>query len=113
MDALFLELLNRSLAASWLVLAVLILRPLTKKAPKNLRCLLWGLAALRLLLPARLKSPWSLIPAAAPITVAPGATSPWRFTPWICVPARGSGPNGPSRTKTPLRWSCGSMTTAR
>lgn len=73
MDALFLELLNRSLAASWLVLAVLLLRPLTKKAPKNLRCLLWGLAALRLLLPARLKSPWSLIPAAAPIAVAPGA----------------------------------------
>ncbi len=73
MDALFLELLNRSLAASWLILAVLILRPLTKKAPKNLRCLLWGLAALRLLLPARLKSPWSLIPSAAPLTVAVGA----------------------------------------
>ena len=73
MDALFLELLNRSLAASWLVLIVLVLRPLLKKAPKNLRCLLWGLAALRLLLPARLKSPLSLIPAAAPISVAPGA----------------------------------------
>ena len=73
MDALFLELLNRSLAASWLVLAVLILRPLLKRAPKNLRCLLWGLAALRLLLPARLKSPWSLLPSASPITLAPGA----------------------------------------
>lgn len=73
MDALFLELINRSLAASWLILAVLVLRPLTKKAPKNLRCLLWGLAALRLLLPARLKSPWSLLPSAAPITLAPGA----------------------------------------
>ena len=72
MDALFLEFLNRSLAASWLLLAVLLLRPLLKKAPKNLRCLLWGLAALRLLLPARLKSPLSLIPAAAPISVAPG-----------------------------------------
>ncbi len=73
MDAVFLELLNRSLAASWLVLAVLLLRPLTRKAPKNLRCLLWALAALRLLLPARLKSPLSLLPSAAPITVAPGA----------------------------------------
>lgn len=72
MDAVFLELLNRSLAASWLVLAVLLLRPLTQKAPKNLRCLLWGLAALRLLLPARLKSPLSLLPSAAPISVAPG-----------------------------------------
>lgn len=73
MDAVFLELLNRSLAASWLVLAVLLLRPLTGKAPKNLRCLLWGLAALRLLLPARLKSPLSLLPSASPISVAPGA----------------------------------------
>ena len=35
MDALFLEFLNRSLAASWLLLAVLLLRPLLKKAPKN------------------------------------------------------------------------------
>ena len=73
MDAVFLELLNRSLAASWLVLAVLLLRPLTQKAPKNLRCLLWALAALRLLLPARLKSPLSLLPSAAPISIAPGA----------------------------------------
>ena len=73
MDRIFLELLNRSLAASWLVLAVLLLRPLLKKAPKNLRCLLWGLAALRLLLPARLKSPLSLIPAAAPLSVSVGA----------------------------------------
>ena len=56
MDRIFLELLNRSLAASWLVLIVLVLRPLLRKAPKNLRCLLWGLAALRLLLPARLKT---------------------------------------------------------
>lgn len=73
MDAVFLELLNRSLAASWLVLAVLLLRPLTGKAPKNLRCLLWALAAMRLLLPARLKSPLSLLPSAAPISVMPGA----------------------------------------
>lgn len=73
MDALFLELLNRSLAASWLVLAVLLLRPLTQRAPKNLRCLLWAMAALRLLLPAGIRSPLSLLPSASPIRVAPGA----------------------------------------
>ena len=73
MDAVFLELLNRSLAASWLVLAVLLLRPLTQRAPKNLRCLLWAMAALRLLLPAGIRSPLSLLPSASPIRVAPGA----------------------------------------
>lgn len=64
MDAVFLELLNRSIAAGWLVLAVVALRALLRRAPKNLRCLLWGLVALRLLLPARLKSVFSLIPSA-------------------------------------------------
>ena len=64
MDAVFLELFNRSLAAGWLVLAVALLRFALKKAPKNLNCLLWGLVALRLLLPARLKSAFSLIPSA-------------------------------------------------
>ena len=64
MDAVFLELLNRSIAAGWLVLAVVAFRALLKHAPKNLRCLLWGLVALRLLLPARLKSIFSLVPSA-------------------------------------------------
>ena len=64
MDAVFLELLNRSIAAGWLVLAVVAVRALLKNAPKNLRCLLWGLVALRLLLPARLKSIFSLVPSA-------------------------------------------------
>ena len=64
MDAVFLALLNRSIAAGWLVLAVVAVRALLKNAPKNLRCLLWGLVALRLLLPARLKSIFSLVPSA-------------------------------------------------
>ena len=64
MAAVFLEVLNRSIAAGWLVLAVVLLRPLLRRAPKDLRCLLWGLVALRLLLPARLQSVLSLIPSA-------------------------------------------------
>ena len=50
MDAVFLELLNRSIAAGWLVLAVVAFRALLKHAPKNLRCLLWGLVALLLII---------------------------------------------------------------
>ena len=46
---------------------MLVLRPLLQKAPKNLRCVLWGLVELRLALPVRLKSALSLVPSARPV----------------------------------------------
>ena len=46
----FPDILNVSIAASWLVLAVLVLRLILKKAPKWIRVVLWGLVAIRLLL---------------------------------------------------------------
>ena len=64
MDAFFLELLNRSIAAGWLILAIVLLRLLLNRAPKNLRCLLWAFIPVRMLLPARIKSPLSLVPSA-------------------------------------------------
>lgn len=63
MTGLFLKLLNMSIAASWLVLAVLILRLCMKKAPKWITCLLWGLVALRLIVPFYMESGISLIPS--------------------------------------------------
>lgn len=63
MTELFLKLLNMSLAASWLVLAVLLLRLLLKKTPKWITCLLWGLVALRLVIPFYMESSFSLIPS--------------------------------------------------
>ena len=39
---IFLKLLNMSIAASWLVLAVLAVRLLFPKMPKWIRCLLWA-----------------------------------------------------------------------
>lgn len=71
MTELFLTLVNRAIAAGWLVLAVLVLRLLLKKAPKWTRVLLWGLVAVRLLCPFTLESIWSLIPSAE--TIAPEA----------------------------------------
>ena len=71
MTDLFLSLFNRAVAAGWLVLAVLVLRLLLKKAPKWTRLLLWGLVAVRLLCPFTLESVWSLIPSAQ--TIAPKA----------------------------------------
>lgn len=67
MQAVFLKLLNMSLTAGWLVLAVLLLRVLLKKAPKWIMCLLWGLVAVRLLCPVSLESGLSLIPSAEPV----------------------------------------------
>ena len=64
MSAVFLELFNRAVSAGWLLLALLILQPVLKKLPAWARCLLWGLAAVRLVLPIRLESAWSLVPSA-------------------------------------------------
>lgn len=62
MSDLFLRILNLSITASWLILAVVIIRPLMKKAPKWINCALWGLVALRLVCPVSLACPISLIP---------------------------------------------------
>ena len=48
MDDVFLKLVNLSISASWLILAVLVLRIVLKKAPKWVMPLLWGVVALRL-----------------------------------------------------------------
>ena len=67
MTEIFLSLLNVSITASWVVLAVLVLRLWLKKAPKWITCLLWGVVGLRLLLPFSLESPLSLIPSSQTI----------------------------------------------
>ncbi len=67
MDAVFLKILNMSLTASWIVLAVLLLRLLLKRAPKWLSCLLWGVVGLRLIFPFSIESLFSLIPSAEPL----------------------------------------------
>ena len=67
MDSVFLTICNLSLTATWVVLAVLLVRLVWKKAPKWLHCLLWGAVGLRLILPFFPESTVSLIPSAAPL----------------------------------------------
>ena len=69
MSGIFLKLLNLSISASWLVLVVLALRLVLKRAPKWVNVLLWGMVALRLALPFSIESALSLIPSAE--TVSP------------------------------------------
>ena len=70
MSGIFLKLLNLSISASWLVLVVLALRLVLKRAPKWVNVLLWGMVALRLMLPFSIESALSLIPSAETLSPA-------------------------------------------
>ena len=67
MDDVFLKIMNLSISASWLILAVLVLRVVLKKAPKWVMPLLWGVVALRLVCLFSIESALSLIPSAETI----------------------------------------------
>ncbi len=69
MSELFLKVLNMSISASWLILAVLLLRLVLKRAPKWVTICLWGIVALRLICPSYMETTFSLIPSAE--TVSP------------------------------------------
>ena len=68
MGAVFDKLLGMSLSATWLILAVLLLRVVLKKAPKWMFCVLWGMVAVRLLCPISLESTISLVPNFDPLS---------------------------------------------
>ena len=70
MTQLFLSIVNMSISASYIVLAVLLLRLVLKKAPKWIRGVLWAVVAVRLLCPLSVESMFSLIPKAE--VVSPG-----------------------------------------
>ena len=70
MSEIFLKIFNMSIAASWLILAIIIIRPFLKKAPKRILCLLWAIVAVRLILPFSIESIFSLIPSSE--TIPPG-----------------------------------------
>lgn len=67
MTRVFLYLANQSITAGYLILAVLLLRLLLRRVPKNLLLWLWVPVGLRLILPVSAKSALSLIPRAKPI----------------------------------------------
>ncbi len=63
MENIFLQFFNLSINAGWLVLAVILLRFLLKKAPKWVHCVLWSIVGIRLILPFSLESIFSLLPS--------------------------------------------------
>lgn len=76
MSEFFLNIVNMSISASWIVLAVLLLRLLLKKAPKWINGILWGIVGLRLIMPFSFESIFSLIPSSETISKAPDSPRP-------------------------------------
>lgn len=70
MEQLFLTILNRAITAGWLVLLVMVLRVVLKKAPRAAHYGLWAIVAVRLLWPGDLlpQAGVSLVPTAEPIS---------------------------------------------
>lgn len=64
MDETFIKIFNMSLVSLWLILAVIILRLFLKKSPKWIRCVLWAMVAVRLIVPFSFESGFSLVPNA-------------------------------------------------
>lgn len=63
MGTLFIKVLNMSIIAGWLVLAIVLLRAFFRKIPKWIMCALWALVAVRLLFPLPFESRFSLVPS--------------------------------------------------
>ena len=70
MTDLFLQVVNLSYSALWIVAAVVLLRVVLRKAPRWLHVLLWALVGLRLVLPFSVESSLSLQPSAKVIRPA-------------------------------------------
>ena len=68
MNEFLLTLLNMSIVSCWLILALLVLRPLLKKASKAFVCALWALVGLRLVCPFTFESVLSIIPSSQPVS---------------------------------------------
>lgn len=76
MAGIFLKIVNMSISACWIVLAVMLSRIILKKAPKWINCVLWGIVGLRLVMPFSFESVFSLIPSAETISKMPDSPRP-------------------------------------
>ena len=63
MKELFIQIVNMSITASWLVFVIALIRLVFKKAPKSMICFLWLFVAIRLIVPFSFESALSLIPS--------------------------------------------------
>lgn len=67
LDKLFMQILDMSIAGSFVILVVLLARLLLKKAPKVISYALWSVVLLRLLCPVSIQAPISVLPEITPV----------------------------------------------
>ena len=76
MPDFLIKLLNMSIAASWLILVVMILRLSIRKIPKWVFLAFWCIVAIKLICPFSIESVLSLIPSEETIVVNPYTSRP-------------------------------------
>ncbi len=64
MEAVFIKILNMSISAFWISLAVILLRLILKRAPKRITVFMWAFVGIRLVCPFSFESMFSLMPSA-------------------------------------------------
>ena len=69
MRDLFIQVVNMSLTASWLIVAVMVSRMFLTRTSKSLVCFLWILVGVRLILPISFESRMSVVPTLEPIVI--------------------------------------------
>ena len=76
MNDVFISILNNAWNTLLLIAAVIVLRPVLKKAPKYINCVLWGIVGIKLMIPLDITSKFSLLPEGRPVETLPDGVTP-------------------------------------
>ena len=98
------QLARLSLTAGWMILVLLVLRPLLKKIPRKFSCLLWALVAVRLALPFSFESRVSLVPPAAAAPQQIVQALPTAQQVWVTAPAQAAASTAATAASTGIAW---------
>ena len=103
MKSVFSQIFNMSLTASVVILCVLTVRLLLKKAPKKFAYALWAAVLFRLLCPVSLSSPVSVLEVVQPeVTVQTGFATQVHYLPAPAAPSAPVIPSAPSVPSAPV-----------
>ena len=95
---LFITYLNASVSGGVIILLGLLLRPIFRKAPRRILCIVWLLAAVRLLVPLNIESQFSLQPSYEPLA---DLTLEQQYKPEVTPPEQRPNPEVPGADSLP------------
>lgn len=70
LERVFRNILELGYTGAWIILAVLLMRCILKKAPKKYSYILWGIPAVRLLIPIPFAGIWGVVPFHNPLRIS-------------------------------------------